>query len=156
MYEPILTEDSSRSTETSKLPPTDEGSSEKKRRERIKALQFFLRIIVNGRHLKQADGLAPLEVPLKPLSKDFDFSMQVAAFSSFRNRAWLESVCCQACDVIQLVSSSKLPEITIQVLEGSRLSRTEISTILVPHGADSLDDRVGAARLSPLAQCLDP
>ncbi len=78
VYEPVLNEDSGRRTESSALPNTEEGKEEKKRRERIKALQIFLRILVNGRYLKQADGLAPLEIQLKPTSKEFDFAMQVS------------------------------------------------------------------------------
>lgn len=84
VYEPILTEDSSRRTDSAALPPSDEGAREKKRRDRIRALRVFLRILVNGRHLKQPDGLAPLEIQLRPVCKDFDFAMQVATRSSLR------------------------------------------------------------------------
>ena len=77
MYEPILKEDSSVRTESASLPANVDGAREKKRRERIKALQFSVRILVNGRYLRQSDGLAPLEVSLKPRAKEFDFAMQV-------------------------------------------------------------------------------
>jgi hypothetical protein len=77
MYEPILKEDSSVRTESASLPANVDGAREKKRRERIKALQFSVRILVNGRYLRQSDGLAPLEVSLKPRGKEFDFAMQV-------------------------------------------------------------------------------
>jgi hypothetical protein len=77
MYEPILREDSSLRTDSASLPANMDGAREKKRRERIRALQFSVRILVNGRYLRQSDGLAPLEVSLKPHGKDFDFAMQV-------------------------------------------------------------------------------
>ncbi len=79
MYEPILKEDSSVRTESASLPANIDGAREKKRRERIKALQFSVRILVNGRYLRHSDGLAPLEIALKPRGKDFDFAMQVSS-----------------------------------------------------------------------------
>lgn len=51
----------------------------------------------------------------------------------------------QACELIKLVSSSKVPETSIQVFEGSALVHTELATFRVPHGADSLDERVSRA-----------
>jgi hypothetical protein len=78
IYEPILKEDPSVRTESASLPANIDGVREKKRRERIKALQFSARVLVNGRYLKHSDGLAPLEICLKPRGKDFDFTMQVS------------------------------------------------------------------------------
>ncbi len=72
-----MKEDASLRDDTSQLANVEE----KKRREKIKSLQLFVRILVNGRLLRRPDGLTAYNVMLKPINKDFDFSMQVLTTS---------------------------------------------------------------------------
>mmetsp|Transcript_58527 Transcript_58527/g.154417 ORF Transcript_58527/g.154417 Transcript_58527/m.154417 type:complete len:799 (-) Transcript_58527:904-3300(-) len=122
IYLPVVSEDSSRRTDSARLPATPAGAEEKRRRERVKALKFFARIVVNGRVLKRADGLTPLNISFKQLCKDFDFSLQ-------------------ACDVVQLVSSSELPKVSVQIFEDGLLSPSEVANVMLPPSYDFLDEK---------------
>lgn len=83
IYIPIFSEQKAR-TETGSLPASGDGAKEKKRRAKIKNLDLFIRIVVNGRTLTNSNG-RPVETNLVPSpGLDFSFSFLVHPLSAMQ------------------------------------------------------------------------
>lgn len=121
IYIPIFSEQKAR-TETGSLPATPEGAKEKKRRAKIKNVSLFMRIVVNGKTLTNSNG-RPLDAELIPSpGLDFSFSFIVK-------------------EVIQLATTSGMPEIVLQLHEKGMLGGSEVASVFVPVDEEALDDR---------------
>mmetsp|Transcript_960 Transcript_960/g.2143 ORF Transcript_960/g.2143 Transcript_960/m.2143 type:complete len:1691 (+) Transcript_960:303-5375(+) len=123
IYIPMFNDQRSR-TETGSLPATPEGEKEKKRRGKIKSMQLFLRILVNGRPLTNPNG-RDFEADLVPVSGagDSSFSFVVK-------------------QVVQLAPTSGMPQIVLQLHErGWVYGGTEVAVVVVPVDEEAPDDR---------------